>query len=83
MNCERCECGLTLIEVVKVLILVVACVPGVAFTVLAGLDDEDKFAARLVVIVVCISLHGCLRVYLVMLDSQLRLSLNPWMNLIN
>jgi hypothetical protein len=67
-----CECELTLVEVIEVLLLIVACVPGVALAVLAGLNDEDEVAARLlVVIVVCISLHGCLRVYLVMLDSQL------------
>lgn len=59
---EGCVAGLTLVEVVEVLILVVACVPCVALAVLASLNDEDKVVvARLVVIVVCISLHSCLR----------------------
>lgn len=34
-----------------------ACVPSVGLAVLAGLDDEDEVAARLIVFVVRISLH--------------------------
>ena len=51
-----------------------ACVPGVTLTVLAGFDNEDKFTAclaLLIVIVLCISLHGCLKVSFFCLDSLL------------
>ena len=66
--------GLTLVEVFDVFGFVVASVPSVGLTVLAGFDDEDEVAARLVFIVVCISLHRivCSRVKsLVMVQSGL------------
>lgn len=48
---------LTLVKVLEILVLVVAGVPSVALTVLACFDDENTLSS-VVVIVVCISLHG-------------------------
>ena len=57
---------LTPVEVLEIFGFVVARVPGMALAVLAGFNDEDDVSAVLIliVIVVCISLHGCLLVSL-------------------